>query len=377
MNELHPMRITFCLFICSLAFVCCPAVSGQDGSSDLKQLKTELSMALLGETEALENDSLPSDFRRNFTSYGSSNIAKQFDFAVSVNKGTIVRKPISLERTWRRILIGSRPDTPQSQALEEAKGILYRELDRVDVARGLSPRTRDPSPEFLKYLEYESTAEILSRSEENDSWRLLPRFASYANFDEARRAINLKWKLFGHKNEIKTALNTLIESDYQNGFGHWDEAKDLFDHFTWPLIETKPEGRTFFEPPESRWQYSSSWTTHELKIGDKATYKFEFLRVNIDRPWLDLTWLTNPKFLFKDNLDIGELSTGVADDAFAYPDGAIANIVSEIILIRAVEKIGNEERDHPFEALSSKPKQEIGLLALVITSIPKTATKEQ
>jgi hypothetical protein len=316
------------------------------------------------------------DFESRTGAFSASVLAKEYNFPVSILGGVVAFNRTGgygLESTWERLLSDSIPETVVDNQERASIDVLYRPVDRVDEARELT--AREPSSKYLRYKEYESAYELLVAGEsrgDKGAWQLHPRFQGYRNLESAIKGIEEEWKLFGHRDEIEMALTLNRQTEIASGQAAWKTADTLFRRHTLSLRGVR-SGLTYFFPPEPMWPSMGGWTDVGFNFGVMGSrVKCQISRVEIRRPWLSLALVSssNTKFRLRSGSDLGIVSDGGDFARNEFPNGIMANIVTELILVRNVGEIETDTSLHPLARYAGRAAQEINLLGFVITSLP-------
>jgi hypothetical protein len=312
----------------------------------------------------------PDEVNPQLTLPGSSRLAMQFNFSLDVRAGIAnSQRSENLEQLWETLLSYSVPLDPANSS--SADSILYKKRDMVDIARG-TPPLLEPTEEYQRYLEYRSAWAILAATDDDDgAWRLHPRFQGFVGLKEARDQISADWSRFGYRAEMESAITKLETSRQAKGWKEWLLAKSAFEDNTLALVPEVKVGTTRFFPGQSTWATMPSWNRVEFNSGTSTPISCEIARVEIQRPWMRLSLLSDKNFKLGPASDLGVLSDGATPTATEFARGRFANLPTELILVRHIKA----PPDSKHRLAMFTDREVINLIGYVVTILPRIAAE--
>lgn len=364
---------------------CRTAIGGEE---DLARFQSELSNAILGKSvpipdgdrgmflgiaivppgEAWSPNAIEDEAER--TPWGTSPLSLQYNYPATVTGGIgKLGRGQRLDRIWQLVITGSVPKAARAHDVPEPD--LFRSMDRVDEVRGLG-QVRQPSERFLRYQEYQAAWRILETTKrEDDAWRLYPRFSGYSSLDAARSDLAADWVRFGHKAEIEAAMARFDKKQLPGGWRAWLAANTAYRTNTVEVILGVPSSRTWLYPAEGDWQHMRSWSSAEFTTSSGTRITCQIARIRVNRPWMDLSLITDPEFHLGKLSGLGSLSDGAAPTNESFASGSMANIVEELILVRRIQ---GAKTGHPL--CRFEYPEAINLIGYTVRSLPKIVAED-
>jgi hypothetical protein len=375
-------------FLIALALCTFCSSSAFGGEEDLARFQSELSTAILGKQgpvpegnrgmhlgiaivppgEAWSPTAVEDEAER--TPWGTSPLALQYNYAATVTGGVgKLGRGQRLDRTWQLVVSGSVPKN--SQPTDVLDPDLFRKPDRVDEARGLN-EVRQPSERYLRYQEFQAAWRILETTKrEDDAWRLHPRFSGYLTLDAAKSDLAADWVRFGHKAEIESAIARFEKKQLPGSWRTWLAANTAYRTNTVEVIPGVPSSRTWLFPAQDDWQNMRTWSNATFTSSDGSKIGCQIARIRINRPWMDLSLITDPEFRLSKLSGLGSLSDGVVPTNEKFSNGSMANVVEELILVRRVQ---GAKAGHPLSRFEYP--EAINLIGYVVRSLPKVVAED-
>jgi hypothetical protein len=261
--------------------------------------------------------------------------------------------------------------------------VLFRQADEIDKARGVQ-YLREPSPAVQRYREYELLYRALTSAAKNgdETWRLNPRLTRYSSIEEAKTAIGEDWVNYGFKREVEAAREAFLAHTGARAWTDWMEAESAFTNGRVFLTPDIWVPQTILFPPASEWLSMPSWIRGVSSTGDpRVKVRFQIARVQIIRPWMAIEALLDGRIQIKRQSTKGRrpvLSDGTAPTGLSYPEGMLAVIPEELILVRGIrfivanstpEEQAPSDLNHPL-GLFSYP-DDVNLVGYVVHALPK------
>jgi hypothetical protein len=312
--------------------------------------------------------------------------ASTFDRPLVVKDGTGHPSALSIVQIWQSVLQKTRPvklvdDVAEGNAHEPSPW-LYREEDAVDRIRGVR-FMREPSTAMLRYREFESLYRVLMVAEQHDdgTWRLHPRLSQYGSIGQAKAALAQDWITYGYKSEVDVALAKIHDAPNAVAWRNWTEADAHFNAGRRFLDLENWVPQTLLFPPPSEWLGMGTWVRMNVASPDaQIRITCQIARVRIIRPWLALEDLLSGRLvLSRQGQNGGELSDGATPTLLTYPEGLMAVIPEELVLVRGIRLMRGTEiiagvpqtvEGHPLARFSYPDAT--NLLAYVVRALPRT-----
>jgi hypothetical protein len=303
-----------------------------------------------------------------------------FDKPVVAVDGVAVLTGDSLAGAWRDILDHSRPgfSITKDRALDERtmKWLFKPNKGQTDPKKKYS---RERSSYYKKYQEFEKKYSLLLAAQQGEVWRSIPGFSSFKSFEAAERNLLNEWFKSGYKAEIDSAMWRFSSTVPFVEWQAWAEANAKFESNMVPYAQflNLPVTRLF--PPPASWSSVSMWfrgVSRDASGGGQ--YQFQFARVRIARPWMDLDALLLGKIKFSQDKERPFMvSGGELPSETSLPSGVLGAFIEELVLVRNVTKIGtvdNVQDGHPL-GLFAYPDA-INLLGYVVRTLPALPGRE-
>ena len=304
-----------------------------------------------------------------------------FDKPITAASGIAVPSDAKLPDVWREILDESRPGftISRDRALDAQT---MRWLFKRNKSR--NPKqlySREISPYYIRYKEFQARYSLLLAAREAEVWRSLPGFSKYKTFETAQKELLSNWFKSGYKAEIESAMWRFSSAVPFLEWEKWAAANAQFEANVIPYSEhiRLPVTRLF--PPPASWSTVSIWYRGVSKAADVASeYRFQFARVQIVRPWMDLDALLSGRLkIGKSAIDAQVVSDGAAADENKVPQGVLGAFIEEIVLVRDITKSGGQNSvpdGHPLGNFAYPDAiNVIGYVVRTLPAIPKPATQ--
>ena len=301
--------------------------------------------------------------------------AMVFDKPVTSAEGVAILGGDRLSGIWREILDQSRPgfSLSRDRALDErTMKWLFRQNPGKRPAN--EKYSREPSNYYLRYQEFQKNYSLLLSARTGDVWRSLPAFRRFATFDEAERNLLAEWFKSGYKAEIESAMWRFSSSVPFVQWQAWAEANSQFESNMVPYAQYIDLPVTRLFPPPSSWSSVSMWFRGTSRDGiGNGEYRFQYARVRISRPWMDLEALLSGKIRIQQGNSADFLVSDGAQATYgALPKGLLGGFIEEIVLVRNITHSGESAMaidDHPLGAYAYPDA--INILGYIVRTLPK------
>lgn len=302
-----------------------------------------------------------------------------FDRPLDVRNGIAFPKRRRISEVWEDVLRSAMPPSSPmvDQIIADNKEVakwLFRIPDKVDFSRRTVP-VREPSEYYLRYREYQLLYRLLlsSKSEiesDEESWKLHPRLAKYANAKDAEAGLLDDWQKYGYKIEVESAQSFLGTSTNSEQWANWSKAAEVYEASRVILDRSLRIPRTTLSPSPSEWLRMGTWQRASVPTEDGTNQvDFEYARIKVIREWFGIEMLFDNR-LKLNGLSKLNISNGDTPTLLKYPVGDLSVYVDELILSRNIKYTdGMSGRNHPLTAFVSP--QEIQIIAFVVCALPK------
>jgi hypothetical protein len=302
-----------------------------------------------------------------------------YDRVMLVDNGFANAGPTTIAQAWEDLLYKSLPRTPfpPSQiAADEVTKWLFRQGDKIDLARGVTFE-REPSEYMIRYREFELLNRILIRASESDeaTWRLHPRLSQFASVEEAKEAIASDWVKFGFKTEVEAAQRRFADLSQSEEWITWLKASARFRTGRVYLDANRWVPQTILYPAPSAWLGLSSWLQLRSSVGaGNGHVVFQLARIKVVRPWLSIDDLLDGglKIDWSDPRNANTIVSEGDELSFDhFPAGTMSVMVDELLIARDINWLAAEDLkgSHPL-GLYKYPTA-TNLVAYVVRVLPK------
>lgn len=267
-----------------------------------------------------------------------------YDRPVNSSSGIAVFGGENLADVWREVLDSSRPGfiVSKDRALDVRTMRWLFRPGRITKKGRIY--TRERSAFYDRYKEFEAKYVLLLSARQGDVWRAIPAFKKFKSYESAERSLIHEWFSSGYKSEIESAMWRFSAAVPFVEWDEWARANAKFESNMVPYADYVRLPVTRLFPPPASWSSVSMWYRGKSKGSEPDDeYRFQYARVKISRPWMDLDALLTGKL--KPHQSEGSTSL-VSDGASAvsgsFPGGRLNAFIEELVLVRQITRIGGQ-----------------------------------
>ncbi|MCK1582157.1 hypothetical protein IVB03_21930 [Bradyrhizobium sp. 168] len=296
-----------------------------------------------------------------------------FDKPVTASVGVAIPGSSRLPDVWQEILENSRPGFSiiRDRALDQqTMRWLFR---RNNTSNPKQLYSREPSTYYRRYKEFQSRYALLLAARDSDVWRSLPGFQKFATFETAERDLLKNWFKAGYKAEIESAMWRFNSAVPFAEWEKWAETNARFEANLIPYAEHIRLPITRLFPPPASWSTVSMWFRGTSRATDPSSeYRFQFARIQIVRPWMDLDALLSGRIrIAPPEKGALPVSDGAPATENAVPNGKLGAFIEELILVRDITKTGGQNSvpdGHPLGNFAYPDA--INVLGYIVRTLP-------